>query len=96
MEKKLKVGIIGCGSISHSHMASYRNNPHVEVVACCDMNKERAENYAKVYNIPHYFDNVIDVNDQTIDYDKLKQIFKNYLQTRLIQYQNADMVFYFK
>ena len=51
MEKKLKVGIIGCGSISHSHMASYRNNPHVEVVACCDMNKERAENYAKIYNV---------------------------------------------
>lgn len=38
----------------------------------------------------HYFDNVVDVNDQAIDYDKLKQIFKNYLQTRLTQYQNAD------
>ena len=39
---------------------------------------------------PHYFDNIVDVNDQAIDYDKLKQLFKNYLQTRLIQYQNAD------
>lgn len=70
MGKKLKVGIIGCGSISHSHMASYRNNPHVEVVACCDMNKERAENYAKVYNIPHYFDNV----DEMLKMDDLDAV----------------------
>lgn len=36
---------------------------------------------------PHYFDNVIDVKNQKIDYDKLKKIFKDYLRVRLAQYQ---------
>ena len=26
MEKIMKVGIVGCGNISHSHMAAYKKN----------------------------------------------------------------------
>lgn len=55
MEKKLKVAIVGCGSISHCHRQAYQNNPNVELVAVCDQNKKRAEDYAKAYNIPHAF-----------------------------------------
>lgn len=53
--KKIKVAIIGAGSISHLHTNSYKKLDNVEVYAVCDINKDRAEKYAKQYNIPHVF-----------------------------------------
>lgn len=56
MKKKIKVGIIGTGSISNLHMKGYLNLPDAaEVIACCDINLERAKEYAKKYNIPNVF-----------------------------------------
>lgn len=43
MEKKLKIGIIGTGSISESHIHAYRKNPNVEVYAFCDIREELLE-----------------------------------------------------
>ena len=44
MEKKLKVGIIGCGGIANGkHMPSLKQLPDVEMVAFCDIIIERAE-----------------------------------------------------
>jgi len=53
--EKIKVGIIGTGSISHLHMAGYTALKNVEVVACCDINKERASVFAKRYDVGHVF-----------------------------------------
>lgn len=58
MNQKLRVGIIGCGNISHSHTQAYKNNPNVELVACCDINEQRAKDYAKAYGIPNAFGSV--------------------------------------
>ena len=55
MEKIMKVGIVGCGNISHSHMAAYKKNQNIEVVACCDINRQRAIDYAKSYEIKNDF-----------------------------------------
>lgn len=52
---KIKVGIIGTGSISNLHMAGYKNLENVEVIAACDINGKRAEEYAKKYGIEHVF-----------------------------------------
>lgn len=52
---KLRVGIIGAGSISKCHMEAYQRLEQVEVVAVCDINEERANEYAKEYGIPHVF-----------------------------------------
>ncbi len=49
---KLKVGVIGTGGISCSHMDGYTNNPDVELYALCDINKERVEEKAKRYGVP--------------------------------------------
>ncbi|SEB70602.1 Gfo/Idh/MocA family oxidoreductase [Paenibacillus sp. GP183] len=47
---KIKVAVIGCGSIAEKrHVPEYVNNPHVEFVAFCDPVIERAEHYAKEY-----------------------------------------------
>lgn len=53
--EKIKVGIIGTGSISHLHMAGYLALKNVEVVACCDVNEKRAFDFAKKYNVGRVF-----------------------------------------
>ena len=48
MEKKLKIGIIGCGGIANGkHMPALKKLPNVEMVAFCDIIVERAEKAAK-------------------------------------------------
>ncbi|UUZ92455.1 Gfo/Idh/MocA family oxidoreductase [Paenibacillus sp. P25] len=59
--KKLKVGVIGAGSISGSHLGAYSGNPEVELLAICDMNRERAEEKAAKYGIPHVYTDVRDL-----------------------------------
>jgi len=40
---KIKVGVIGAGSISEMHLNAYDNNKEVELAAVCDLNEERAK-----------------------------------------------------
>jgi predicted dehydrogenase len=48
--QKIRVGIIGCGSITSSyHAPFYDQNPNVEIVAFYDRNPERAEKLAATY-----------------------------------------------
>ncbi len=39
----LKIGIVGVGNIGSTHAGCYKNNPKCEVVACCDIIKEKAD-----------------------------------------------------
>jgi predicted dehydrogenase len=52
---KIKIGIIGTGSISEQHIESYLNNSKVELYAFCDLNEERLKLMAEKYNIKHTF-----------------------------------------
>ena len=53
MEKKIKVGIIGCGGIANGkHMPSLKKTGEVEMVAFCDIIEERAVEAAKKYGTP--------------------------------------------
>ncbi len=53
MDRKLRVGIIGTGSISHSHMSGYRRLADtVEVVAACDIDEKKLNAYCDSYGIP--------------------------------------------
>ena len=52
---KLKVAMIGCGSIAqHRHLVEYKNNPNVEIVAVCDIVEERAKETAGKYHAKAY------------------------------------------
>ncbi|MGG1515345.1 Gfo/Idh/MocA family oxidoreductase [Paenibacillus oryzisoli] len=55
MNNKLKIGVIGAGSISDLHFASYVKEEQAELFAVCDLNRERAEGKAAKYNIPHIY-----------------------------------------
>lgn len=53
--EKVKIGIIGTGSISNMHMSGYTRMKNVEVIAACDINEERVKEFAQKYNIPNIF-----------------------------------------
>ena len=38
MENKIKIAIIGTGSIANTHLDAYKKNPNVEIYAFCDIN----------------------------------------------------------
>ena len=52
MEKKLKVGIIGCGGIANGkHMPSLSKIPNVQMVAFCDIVEEKAQKAAEKFGV---------------------------------------------
>ena len=52
--KKLRVGVIGCGRISVMHFVSIGSIEEAELVCCCDIVKEKAEEAAREYGIKPY------------------------------------------
>lgn len=53
--KKLKVGVIGTGSICGVHINGYKSLDQVELYALCDINEERVEKIAAKHNVQHTF-----------------------------------------
>lgn len=54
---KLRIAVIGCGSIAkHRHIPEYASNQAVELVAFCDIVRERAEYYANQHGGAAYTD----------------------------------------
>ena len=49
--KKIRVGIIGCGWIADSHLHSYLKQPDVEIVAGCDLVPGKAEAFFKKWGV---------------------------------------------
>ena len=49
---KIRVGVVGCGSITEfRHLPEYLQRSDVEVVACFDANRSRAEKMAKLFGV---------------------------------------------
>ncbi|MBL7862193.1 MAG: Gfo/Idh/MocA family oxidoreductase [Cyclobacteriaceae bacterium] len=57
-DKKVKVGLIGCGSVSGMYLPHLFKSPHVELVSVCDIVPERAKAAATRYNIPNYYTHI--------------------------------------
>ncbi|MDC3415990.1 Gfo/Idh/MocA family protein [Aquibacillus salsiterrae] len=75
---KLKVGVVGCGSIAtHRHLPEYFQNKEVEIVAVCDVVEERATAAAQKYNATAYTDYQQLV--QQTDIDAVSVCTPNYL-----------------
>ena len=68
MKDKLKVGVIGAGSISDFHFQSYANNGKTEIYAVCDFNEQRAEEKKNKYHAEMIYTNYEDLlKDPQID-----------------------------
>lgn len=54
--KKLKVAVVGCGRVSRTaHYNSIKDNENLEFIAVCDIDKERANHWAKENGVKAYY-----------------------------------------
>ncbi len=53
--RKVRIGIIGCGQIAQQHLRNYREIAQAEVVACADILPEAANATAAVFDIPNVY-----------------------------------------
>ncbi|AOM84387.1 Gfo/Idh/MocA family protein [Salisediminibacterium beveridgei] len=66
--KTIQAGIIGCGTIAKfRHLPEYDQEKGVTIKAVCDLNKERAEGYAKEFGATAYTDFEKLLEDDEID-----------------------------
>jgi predicted dehydrogenase len=57
-DKKIKVAVIGCGSVSGVYLPHLTKSPFVEVVSVCDIKYDRALKRAKEFNVPNSFPHI--------------------------------------
>src|SRR6201989_1122924 len=50
-DKKLKVAVIGCGSVSNRYLPQLLSSKLIEVVSLCDIKYDRAVNQNKEYKV---------------------------------------------
>ncbi|MBI4325097.1 MAG: Gfo/Idh/MocA family oxidoreductase [Chloroflexi bacterium] len=55
---KIKVGLIGCGSVSGSYLPNLTSQPFIEVVSVCDIIVERARKRAERFKVPNVYPNI--------------------------------------
>jgi predicted dehydrogenase len=56
--KKVRVAVIGCGSVSGSYLPHLSKCQDAELVSACDVIPERAERRAKEFNIPNHYPHI--------------------------------------
>ena len=56
--KKIRVAVIGCGSVSGSYLPHLSASSYVEIVSVCDIIPERAVLRAKEFNVSHYYTHI--------------------------------------
>lgn len=61
MGKKLKIGIIGCGSISKEHIGAYSRHPDAELYALCDINPVQLKKAAEACGVARTFTDMADM-----------------------------------
>jgi len=55
---KIKIGLIGCGSVSNMYLPHLSKSEYVELVSVCDIIPERAASAAKKYNIQNHYPHI--------------------------------------
>jgi predicted dehydrogenase len=56
--KKIRIGLIGCGSVSGVYLPHLKECPYAEVVSTCDIIYERAKKRASEFNIPNSYPHI--------------------------------------
>jgi predicted dehydrogenase len=56
--KRIRTGLIGCGSVSNQYLPQLTKCPYVEVVSLCDIKPERAKRQAEKYKVAHHYPNI--------------------------------------
>src|ERR1043166_6464013 len=51
--KKIRIGLIGCGSVSGQYLPHLSKSPFVELISVCDIIYERAQKRASEFKVPN-------------------------------------------
>ncbi len=57
-EKKIRVGLIGCGSVSTQYLPHLSKSPYAELVSFCDIRPERAQKTAAQYKVDNWYPHI--------------------------------------
>jgi len=57
-DKRIRLAVIGCGSVSNMYLPHLSKAPHVELVSVCDIKPERAVAQAKKFNVPNQYPHI--------------------------------------
>src|ERR1051325_559622 len=56
--RRIRTGVLGCGSVSNSYLPVFTKSPYVEVVSRCDIRPERARRQAEKFNVAHHYPHI--------------------------------------
>jgi len=56
--RRIRTGVIGCGSVSNQYLPVLKGCPFVEVVSVCDIRPERARKQAETYQVGHHYPDI--------------------------------------
>ena len=74
MREKMKIAIIGCGRFSPFFVPLFKADPVIEEVFVCDLIRERAEKFAKDFDVK-----IIDTYEEALaSFDKSVEAGGNY------------------
>lgn len=57
-QKKIRVALIGCGSVSGQYLPHLSKSPYVDIVSVCDIIPERAQKRAAEFKVPNHFPHI--------------------------------------
>ena len=60
-ERRVRVGLIGCGKIAKIHAMALKTLDDAEFVACCDSDLNRAREYAAAYDVENVYSDASDL-----------------------------------
>jgi predicted dehydrogenase len=58
---RIRTGVIGCGSVSHSYLPVLTNSPFVEVTSLCDRRYERAQKQGEAFKVANTYRHIDDM-----------------------------------
>src|SRR5690606_19611610 len=67
MDAKVNVGIIGCGNIFPAYIKGSRAFKILDIVACADIDQQRAKDRAAEFNVPKAYSVSDLINDPDVD-----------------------------
>lgn len=57
-DKKIRIAVIGCGSVSTQYLPHLSKSEYVKLVSCCDIIYERAKTRSAEYKIPNHYPHI--------------------------------------
>ncbi|NNF32563.1 MAG: Gfo/Idh/MocA family oxidoreductase [Saprospiraceae bacterium] len=68
MASRLKIACIGAGYFARFHVEAWQRIEEVELIAICDLNKEKADQLAQTYHVPNTYTDIDQLlNQENID-----------------------------